>query len=83
MNKILKEKININMINIISFYTLPLKLSSRKLLYKQLIDNTYSINISLTHGGCYNKNGFWYPYAKGKIKHIIGKNNLNFWTIRY
>lgn len=83
MNKILNNKININLVNIIRSYNLPL-LNNHHYYFDELIDKTYNIQNSLNIGKCYSMSGYDYnvfDLKKSKIK-IICMRNYVWWTIR-
>jgi hypothetical protein len=89
MNKILNNKINSNLIRIISLYTLPLLLNSSYIeqLLNHLIISTFNIEWSLTSGQCYNnsENDINLYDLKNKdnykIRYLSSEFN-DWWTIR-
>jgi hypothetical protein len=90
MNEILNNKINSNLIRIISLYTLPRLLfdssSIVKITFDELRRKIINLKYCLDHNECYYRhnsiNNKLYNLKNTKIKHIYyGKYN-NWWTIR-
>lgn len=94
MNKILNNKINSNLTQIISSYTLPpllLYYSRIEKLLNEILILTINIKSSLTSGKCYDNNEdntylHNHPYNlknnNCKIKHKYADKNSDWWTIR-
>jgi hypothetical protein len=77
------NKLNINIVNIVRSYTLPLTKDVNDKKYEcifRLIEKTKYIHLCLNSNICYNKSGeMCYDGLKyGKIKNI----NNQFWSIR-
>jgi len=84
MNEILREKLNINIIDIVREYLLPIKNTNRK-IFKQLISKTWNILYNLNINACLDdKTNFYVDDLKNvKIKRIFNSMTDDYyWSIR-